>query len=93
MILNESTVLNERQKQRVLRAVKEMGFTCGSCGAGDFEVGEALEMGHMWHNEEHGVYMVALTCKNPGCRTPTGIKLRESQFLRDGDPSRVTPPT
>jgi len=41
-------------------------------------------MGFLFLDEEHGTYMVALTCKNPGCAAPrTGIRLRHSEFLWD----------
>jgi hypothetical protein len=36
-------------------------------------------LGRIWHNEEHGYYMVALRCEN--CRARTGIRLRDSEFL------------
>lgn len=82
MIRPENTVLNEEQKQRVLDKVRERGITCGSCGPGEFEVGEALYLGFLFLDEEHGYYMVALTCMEPDCEEPrTGIKLHESEFL------------
>ncbi len=85
MIIDENRVLDEDQRRRVLEKVEERGFRCGSCGSDDFEVGEALGMGFLFLNEEHGAYMVALTCERPGCESPrTGIRLHESEFLRDG---------
>lgn len=84
MIRPENKVLNEEQKRRVIEQVGRRGFTCGSCGASDFEVGEALYLGFLFLDDEHGNYMVALTCEKPGCDTPqTGIRLHESEFLRD----------
>lgn len=82
MIIDENKCLTENQRERVLQQVEERGFRCVSCGSGDFEVGEALEMGFLFLNEEHGTYMVALTCQGPGCEAPrTGIRLHESAFL------------
>jgi hypothetical protein len=41
-------------------------------------------MGFLFLDEEHGTYMVALTCENPACRSPrTGIRLHRSEFLWD----------
>ena len=48
-------------------------------------VGEAMEMGFLFLDKEHGAYMVALTCENPDCDAPrTGIRLHGSEFLWDG---------
>jgi hypothetical protein len=75
-------VLTEGQQQRVLGKVEDRGFACGSCDSADFEVGEALYVGFLFLSEDHDNYVVALTCKNPDCRTPrTGIKLRRAEFL------------
>jgi hypothetical protein len=82
MIRPENKVLDENQKRRVLEKVRERGFTCGSCGSGDFEVGEALYLGFLFFDEEHGTYMVALRCEKSECAR-TGIKLHESEFLSD----------
>jgi hypothetical protein len=85
VIISENTQLTERQKSRVLGRVEDRGFTCEACGSGDFGVGEALDMGFLFLDEEPGTYMVALTCKNPGCGAPrTGIRLHRSEFLWDG---------
>jgi hypothetical protein len=75
--------LDERQKRRVLDAVRKRSFTCESCGSGDFGVGEAMELGHIWFNEDIGTYMVALRCARPGCGAGTGIKLPGSLFLEE----------
>lgn len=84
MIYRENVELTDNQKQRVLEKVKERNFTCGSCGSGDFKVGEALEMGFLFLDERHGNYMVALTCANPDCGAPrTGIRLHRLEFLWD----------
>jgi len=84
VIIRENTELTERQKGRVLGRVEERNSTCGSCGSGDFSVGEALEMGFLFLDEEHGTYMVALTCANPDCAAPrTGIRLHRTEFLWD----------
>jgi hypothetical protein len=80
----ENTVLTEAQKERVLERIKERGFTCGSCSWEDSRVGEALDMGFLFLDEDHGTYMVALTCENPDCNVPrTGIRLHDSEFLWD----------
>jgi hypothetical protein len=82
VIIRENTQLTEFQKRRVLERVEERSVTCASCGSGDFRVGEALELGFLFFNEEHGMYMVALTCKNLNCDIPrAGIRLHRSEFL------------
>jgi hypothetical protein len=84
VIIRENTKLTGNQKRRVLERVDERNVTCASCGSGEFEVGEALGMGFLFLDEEHGTYMVALTCENPGCGSPrTGIRLHRSEFLWD----------
>jgi hypothetical protein len=84
VIIRENTELTEDQKRRVLERVEERNFTCARCGSDDFKVREALEMGFLFLDEEHGTYMVALTCENPGCGSPrTGIRLHRSAFLWD----------
>jgi hypothetical protein len=82
VIYPDNTPLTGSQKRRVLEKVRERNFTCGSCGSNEFEVGDALEMGFLFLDEDHGTYMVALTCENPDCDTPrTGIRLHGSEFL------------
>ncbi|MDP9440224.1 MAG: hypothetical protein M3P49_16030 [Actinomycetota bacterium] len=82
MILDDNRELTEEQKRRVLRKVEERGFACESCDSGDFEVGEALYLGFLFLSERQDAYMVALTCKEPGCESPrTGIRLHELDFL------------
>lgn len=84
MIYPDNTGLTEAQKRRVLGRIGELGFTCGSCGSRDFEVGDALEMGFLFLDEDHGAYMVALTCEDPECASPrTGVRLHRSGFLWD----------
>ncbi len=85
MIIDENRELTEGQRRRVLKEVRERGFTCGTCGSDDFRVGEALELGFLFLDEDHGTHMVALTCESPGCEARTGIKLHESEFLYDPD--------
>ncbi len=85
VIYPENKELNDDQKRKVLEKVEERNFTCESCGSGDFEVGDALGMGFLFLDEEHGTYMVALTCKGSGCGDPRrGIRLHRSEFLWDG---------
>lgn len=82
MIIDENRKLNEAERRRVREMVRRRNFRCGSCGADDFEVGEALYLGFLFLDEDLDAYMVALTCKAPGCATPrTGIKLRGAEFL------------
>ena len=81
-MISENMRLDKRRKQRVLELVRERGITCGSCGSEDFEVGEALELGVLWYNEKHGMFMVALRCGETDCDSPTGIRLHESEFLQ-----------
>jgi hypothetical protein len=89
MIRPENLRLSENLKRRVLEKVREQGITCGSCGSNDFEVGDALHLGFLFLDEEHGTYMIALTCRSPGCDTPrTGIKLNEAEFLHDEEEMR-----
>ena len=84
MTIGENMALNETQKNRVLEKVRGRGFTCGSCGSGDFEVGEALYLGFLFLSEDDDAYMVALTCENPDCEAPrTGIRLHEADFLEE----------
>ncbi len=84
MIINENIELDGNQKRRVLEKVEERGFTCGSCGSKDFEVGDALYLGFLFLDEDNDVYMVALTCEKPDCDAPrTGIKLRKAEFLKE----------
>ncbi len=82
MIIEDNRELTEEQKRRVLRKVEERGFACGSCGSGDFEVGNALYLGFLFLSEHQDAYMVALTCKGRGCESPrTGIRLHQLDFL------------
>ena len=82
MIIGDNRELNDEQKRRVLLKTGERGVTCGGCGSKDFEVGEALYLGFLFLSEARDAYMVALTCKNPGCESPrTGIRLHELDFL------------
>lgn len=88
MIIGDNTTLTENQKRRVLRRVEKRGITCGSCGSDDFEVGEALTLGFLFLDEEHGMHMVALTCEVPNCEAPsTGIRLHQSEFLWEEETS------
>ena len=83
-MIGENRALDEDQKRRVLEKVRERGFTCASCGSGDFEAGEALYLGFLFLSEDEDAYMVALTCENPGCEAPrTGIRLHEADFLKE----------
>lgn len=82
MIIEDNRELTEEQKRRVLLKVEERSVVCGSCGSGDFEVGEALYLGFLFLSEDRDAYMVALTCKGRGCESPrTGIRLHRLDSL------------
>lgn len=82
MIIDDNKELSGEQKRRVLRRVEDRGITCESCGSGAFEVGDALYLGFLFLDEDQDAYMVALTCKAPGCEAPrTGIRLHQLDFL------------
>jgi hypothetical protein len=84
VFLGDNARLDEIQKRRVLEKVQERGFRCGSCGSGDFEVGDSLYLGFLFLSEDHDSHMVALACKNPDCGEPrTGIRLHEADFLKE----------
>jgi hypothetical protein len=83
MTIGDNTRLSGHQRRKVLEKVGQRNFTCGSCGARDFEVGNALYLGFLFRSEDRDDYMVALTCKNPDCEAPrTGVRLHEAEFLR-----------
>ncbi|HJT04762.1 MAG TPA: hypothetical protein VJ757_14220 [Pseudonocardiaceae bacterium] len=78
----EITILTDDDKERVLRQVRRRRGSCQHCGGEQFEVGDALFLGFLFHSEDSDAYMVALTCRNPACPTPrTGIRLPRSQLL------------
>ena len=84
MIIDENRKLTEGERRRVQGKVRGRDLRCRSCGADDFEVGEALYLGFLFLDEDLDAYMVALTCKEPDCATPrTGIKLRGAEFLEE----------
>ena len=83
MVIDENRRLTGDQRRRVLEEVRARDFSCQSCGSDDFRVGEALELGFLFLDEDHGTHMVALTCESPGCDARTGIKLHVSEFLYD----------
>jgi hypothetical protein len=71
--------LDEAATRRVGEVFAERATTCSSCRSRKFAVGDALEMGSIWPDEELGTYMVALTCRS--CAARTGIRLHGAQFL------------
>jgi hypothetical protein len=87
----ELVSLNLAERECVLKQVEAKGGHCESCGATEFDVGDALYLGFLFLDEDDDAYMVALTCRNPDCPKPrTGIKLREKDFLsRDGNAARA----
>lgn len=70
--------LDEPQGRKVLDLVRQRGVTCTGCDSQRFEVGDALEMGSIWPDEELGTYMVGLTCRR--CGTRSGVRLHASAF-------------
>lgn len=89
MLYNENRELNDEQKRRVLKKAADRDVVCTGCGSRDFRVGKALDMSFLFLDEEQGAYMVALTCKQPDCKSPlTGIRLDEPEFLGDGSRTR-----
>lgn len=71
--------LDDAHTRKVCDLLVERAIACQRCRSRDFTVGDALEMGSIWPNEELGTYMIALTCRH--CGTRSGIRLHESQFL------------
>lgn len=81
----ENVVLDPEQRRRVRERVRNGAVACPGCGGATFSVGNALPLGFLFLNEEHGRYLVALTCTAPGCPTPhTGIRLAAAEFLLPG---------
>ena len=91
MVRPELVRLESDERERVLEQAAAKGGRCESCGATDFDVGDALYLGFLFLDEENDAYMVALTCRNPECDKPrTGIKLCEKDFLnRDRKEARA----
>jgi hypothetical protein len=71
--------LDDTHTQKVCDLLAERAVACPRCQSRDFTVGDALEMGSIWPNEELGTYMIALTCRH--CDTRSGIRLHQVQFL------------
>ncbi len=81
MSRDDIRVLGGEEKRRVLEQVERKHFACGGCGSDDFEVGDALYLGFLFHSEHNDAYMVGLMCENPDCETPrTGMRLSESEL-------------
>ncbi|OBF87261.1 hypothetical protein A5791_19470 [Mycobacterium sp. 852002-51163_SCH5372311] len=86
MLRPELVALDQAARERVLSHVAAKGGFCECCGGKEFDVGCALYLGFLFLDEELDAYMVALTCRNPGCAKPrTAIRLPEKDFLDDGD--------
>jgi hypothetical protein len=86
MLRPELVALDQAARERVLSQVAAKGGCCECCGAKDFDVGYALYLGFLFLDEDLDAYMVALSCRNPGCAKPrTAIRLPEKDFLDDGD--------
>lgn len=71
--------LNDIHTQKVRSLLAGHAVACQHCRSQDFTIGDALEMGSIWPNEELGTYMIALTCRH--CGTRNGIRLHKTQFL------------
>jgi hypothetical protein len=90
MVRPELISLVPADRDRVLQQVAAKGGYCQSCGATDFEVGHALYLGFLFLDEDDDAYIVALTCRNPGCGQRTAIRLCEKDFLSvDGIQARA----
>lgn len=78
----ELVALDRPARERVSAQIAAKGGYCECCGATEFDVGDALHLGFLFLDEEPDAYLVALTCRNPGCAKPrTGIVLGEKDFL------------
>jgi DNA-directed RNA polymerase subunit RPC12/RpoP len=71
--------LNDRHTHKIRDQLTERAVACPHCRSQDFTIGDALEMGSIWPNEELHTYMIALTCQH--CGTRNGIRLHKTQFL------------
>jgi hypothetical protein len=82
MVRPELISLDYAARARVLQQIAAKGGHCASCGATNFDVGDALFLGFLFLDEDKDAYMVALTCRNPECAVPrTGIVLHDKDFL------------
>ena len=72
-------------RDRVTELVAAKGGHCERCGGTGFDVGHALYLGFLFLDEDIDAYLVALTCRDPGCGWRTGIRLREKEFLTRGE--------
>jgi hypothetical protein len=82
MVRPELIALDQTARERVSDQVAAKGGHCESCGATEFDVGDALYLGFLFLDEDQDAYMVALTCRNPDCAKPrSGIVLPEQEFL------------
>lgn len=71
--------LGEGQRREVCKLADERGVACRACGSrDDFEVGDALDMGTVWPDEELGTYMIGLSCRT--CGASNGLRMHESQL-------------
>lgn len=73
--------LDPAERQRVLTYIESRGGFCKSCAGNEFDVGAALYLGFLFLDEDSDAFMVALSCRNPGCRQRhTGVVLHENDF-------------
>ena len=83
MVRPELISLEPDARQRVLQQVTAKGGHCESCGATDFDVGDALYLGFLFLDEDDDAYLVALTCRNPGLRAaPHGNQAARQGLFR-----------
>jgi len=59
---------------------------CPNYGGKDFDVGDALFLGFLFHSEDSDAYVVGLTCLNPSCPRED----RRYQDARTGAPRPLT---
>ena len=82
MIRPELVSLKQAERNCVLEQVAAKRVHCDGCGGTEFDVGDALYLGFLFLDEDQDAYMVALTCRDPGCPNPrAGIVLAEKDFV------------
>ncbi|OBI72914.1 hypothetical protein [Mycobacterium asiaticum] len=74
--------LTDACRQRVSDQINAKGGYCESCAGTEFTIGRALPLGFLFLNEDHDAYLVALSCRTPGCPKPrTAIALHHDEIF------------
>lgn len=77
----DRVALTARECTAVLAVIDRQKLRCPGCGHADFVVGSALPLGFLFLSEGADSFMIALTCRTPGCPRPrTGIRLDGVEF-------------